>query len=61
MTLDKDLASIQEVRNLVADAKTAQRDYARLTQSQIDAVVEQLYKAAFKNAERLAKDRKSVV
>lgn len=55
MTLDKDLASIQEVRNLVADAKTAQKDYARLTQSQIDAVVEQLYKAAFKNAERLAK------
>ncbi len=56
MTLvDKDLASIQEVRHLVHDAKVAQKDYARLTQNQIDAVVEQLYKAAFAHAERLAK------
>lgn len=55
MNFDKDLASIQEVRNLVSEAKLAQKEYGKLTQAQIDAVVEQLYKAAFANAERLAK------
>lgn len=53
--LDKDLLSIQEVRSLVHDAKLAQKDYSKLTQDQIDKVVEQLYKVTFTNAEKLAK------
>lgn len=55
LTLDKDLASVQEVRNLVESAKNAQKDYGVLSQSQIDNVVEQVYLATFSNAEGLAK------
>ena len=39
MELDRDLASIQEVRNLVAAAKKAQAQLALLDQRQIDAIV----------------------
>ncbi|MFD3446729.1 acetaldehyde dehydrogenase (acetylating) [Microbacteriaceae bacterium 4G12] len=53
--LDKDLVSIQEVRNMVAKAKTAQRQLAQMSQAQIDRIVEAIAEAAYKHRERLAK------
>ena len=55
MELDKDLASVQEVRNLVATAQKAQAELARLDQGQIDRVVLAMTEAAEKSAELLAK------
>ena len=55
MELDKDLASVQEVRNLIAAAKNAQAELARLNQRQVDAIVLAMTEAAEKNAEWLAK------
>lgn len=55
MELDRDLASIQEVRNLVAAAKKAQVQLALLDQQQIDAIVLAITQAAEENAEPLAK------
>lgn len=55
MPLDRDLASMQEVRDLVATAKAAQRQLAKLTQSQVDAIVLAMTCAAERNAELLAK------
>lgn len=55
ITLDKDLASIQEVRDLVQKAKKAQIDYSRLSPEKMDHVVEGLSKLAYANAEKLAK------
>lgn len=37
---DKDLCSIQEVRNLVERAKSAQREFARFDQARVDKIVE---------------------
>ncbi|GAU75890.1 acetaldehyde dehydrogenase (acetylating) [Fusibacter sp. 3D3] len=54
-TLDKDLASIQEVRTLVARAKMAQKQIALLPQEKIDEAIEGLSKIAYENAESLAK------
>ncbi|NLC32938.1 MAG: aldehyde dehydrogenase family protein, partial [Clostridiales bacterium] len=54
MELDRDLASIQEVRNLVANAKKAQELLALLSQEQIDAIVLSMKNAAEKSAEALA-------
>ena len=39
MEFDKDLRSIQEVRNLVEKAKTAQKEYANFNQAQVDKIV----------------------
>ena len=36
---DKDLVSIQEVRNLIRDAKKAQQELAKMSQEQIDTIV----------------------
>ena len=55
MELDKDLASVQEVRNLVATARKAQAELARLDQGRIDAIVLAMTEAAEKNAEALAR------
>lgn len=52
---DKDLLSIQEVRNLVAAAKTAQAEYAGYDQEKIDAIVQAVAEACAGEAERLAK------
>lgn len=54
-TLDKDLASIQEVRRIIQDAKAAQKELAKMTQSQIDAICEAMALAAYQERERLAK------
>lgn len=53
MTLDIDLKSIQEVRDLVAAAKTAQKAYSALSQSEVDHVVKTVAQAMFDHAETL--------
>lgn len=55
MEFDKDLRSIQEVRNLVAKAKAAQEEYANFTQEQVDRIVQAIAQACASQAERLAK------
>lgn len=53
--LDKDLQSIQQVRTLVAAAKEAQKELAKMSQEQIDKIVKAVCDAGFENAEELAK------
>ena len=55
MELDKDLASIQEVRNLVKSARAAQEIIAGMSQAQVDKIVAAMASAAEQNAPRLAK------
>ncbi|MEA4928169.1 MAG: acetaldehyde dehydrogenase (acetylating) [Candidatus Limiplasma sp.] len=55
MELDRDLASIQEVRDLTATARKAQATLATLSQQQIDTIVLRMTEAAEKNAEALAR------
>lgn len=51
--LDKDLMSIQEVRDLVKAAKAAQKVYATFSQERIDAVCKAVAEACAKEAGRL--------
>ncbi|MEG0307669.1 MAG: acetaldehyde dehydrogenase (acetylating) [Clostridium sp.] len=53
--IDKDLASIQEVRNLIKIAKAAQVKLAQKSQVEIDKIIKAMAEAAAANAERLAK------
>ncbi len=53
--LDRDLASIQEVRTLVKQAKIAQTKLVGLSQTALDDAVEGISKIAYENAEALAK------
>lgn len=53
--LDKDLLSLQETRNLIKDAKIAQKKLAKMTQCEINKIVKAIADAGFKNAEKLAK------
>lgn len=55
MSLDRDLLSIQEARNLAAAAKQAQLEFKHFSQEQVDKVVKAMVDAGFKDAERLAK------
>lgn len=55
MSLDKDLLSIQEARNLASHAKQAQLEYKHFSQEQVDKIVKAMADAGFKEAERLAK------
>lgn len=55
MEFDKDLQSIQEVRNLVEKAKKAQAEYALYDQQKIDAICKAVAEACAAQAERLAK------
>ena len=55
MEFDKDLRSIQEVRDLVKRAKEAQKEFASYTQEQIDRIVKAMAEACVPHAERLAK------
>ena len=55
MEFDKDLQSIQEIRNLVANAKAAQAEYAEYTQEQMDKICLAVTRACEQNLERLAK------
>ncbi len=55
MTLDRDLQSIQEVRDLVASAKAAQKILATFSQKQIDDICCHIASECAKHAEELAK------
>lgn len=52
---DKDLLSMQEVRDLVAKAKEAQLKLSNCTQEQVDHIVHSIANAGVRNAARLAK------
>jgi acetaldehyde dehydrogenase (acetylating) len=51
---DIDLQSIQEVRDYLEQAKSAQKIIEKMTQSEIDRIVESMVNAAREEAERLA-------
>ncbi|TVX94586.1 acetaldehyde dehydrogenase (acetylating) [Paenibacillus agilis] len=53
--LDKDLRSIQEVRDLIKKAKEAQAKLAVMTQAQIDAIVKAIADAGYAHREKLAR------
>ncbi len=55
MTLDRDLESIQEVRDLVRKAAIAQKELSSFSQEKIDAIVKEIAVACEENAESLAK------
>ncbi len=55
MELDKDLQSIQEVRNLTRAAKEAQAEFKHFNQEQVDKVVKAMADAGVRESERLAK------
>ena len=55
MEFDRDLYSIQEVRNAVAEAKAAQAVFRTYSQEKINGIVEKIAKACAAQAERLAK------
>ena len=55
MEFDRDLYSIQEVRNAVAAAKAAQKAYRMFDQAKVDSVVARIAQACAASAERLAK------
>jgi len=52
---DKDLASIQEARDLVRKARSAQLEFAKLSQEMVDQVVQAIAKVMTAMAEDLAK------
>lgn len=52
--IDKDLLSVQEVRELVEAAKEAQRALAKMSQAQVDHIVQAIAEAGVRNARRLA-------
>ena len=53
--MDKDLASIQEARDLVAAAHTAWETWSRASQEQVDRVCAVMAEAGFRAAERLGR------
>ncbi|MBI3787933.1 MAG: aldehyde dehydrogenase family protein, partial [Ignavibacteriales bacterium] len=55
MSLDKDLQSVQEARDLVIKAKEAQLAFRKFSQEQVDAVVKAMVEAGFAAAEKLGK------
>ncbi|MGD8780388.1 MAG: aldehyde dehydrogenase family protein [Ignavibacteria bacterium] len=54
MNVDKDLQSIQEVRELTAKAKEAQLEFKHYNQEQVDKIVKAMVDAGYAEAERLA-------
>ena len=55
MILDKDLASIQEVRDLLAASKKAQQQLATFPQEKINDICHAIANACYENREKLAK------
>ncbi|MCE1188219.1 MAG: acetaldehyde dehydrogenase (acetylating) [Ignavibacteria bacterium] len=55
MISDKDLVSIQEVRELTTRAKEAQAEFKHYTQEQVDKIVKAMAEAGYSQAEPLAK------
>lgn len=54
-TLDPDLQSIQQARNLINNAKQAQKIFADYSQEKIDEIIKQIAQYAAQHAEELAK------
>lgn len=55
MSIDKDLLSIQEARDLSKRAKEAQLEFKHFSQDQVDRIVKAMADAGYAAAERLAK------
>lgn len=55
MSMDKDLQSVQEVRDLIKTAKEAQLEFKHFSQEQVDKIVKAMSEAGFAAAEKLAK------
>ncbi len=55
MNIDKDIQSIQEMRDLVKTAKEAQLEFKHYNQRQVDKIVKAMADAGFRESERLAK------
>ena len=55
MNIDKDLQSIQEVRELVSAASKAQKEFKHFSQKQVDKIVKAMADAGYAESERLAK------
>lgn len=55
MNVDRDLQSIQQVRELTAAAKEAQKEFKHFSQSQVDKIIKAMADAGFKASEKLAK------
>ena len=55
MSLDKDLQSIQEVRELLTKAKEAQLAFRAYSQKQVDTIVKAMVDAGYAQAERLGR------
>lgn len=55
MGLDKDLKSIQEVRDLIANAKVAQKEFQSWDQERINNLIKVISDACVANGEKLAK------
>ena len=55
MSLDKDLESVQEVRDLLTKAKEAQLAFRAYSQEQVDTIVKAMVDAGFAEAERLGR------
>ena len=49
---DKDLLSVQEVRELVEKAKAAQKELSQKSQREVDAIVRSIAEAGGRNARR---------
>ncbi len=52
---DKDLASLQQVRNLLQNANEAKKQMAKMSQQQLDKIVKAIAESGEENAEHLAK------
>ncbi|MEX2189700.1 MAG: aldehyde dehydrogenase family protein [Bacteroidota bacterium] len=55
MTLDKDLQSVQEARELLTKAKEAQLAFRSFTQEKVDAIVKSMVDAGYAAAEQLGR------
>src|SRR5438046_5276067 len=55
MPIDKDLTSVQQARDLVVAAYSAQKIFATFNQEKVDAIVEAMARVALADKDRLAK------
>ncbi len=55
MNVDRDLQSIQQVRELTAAAKDAQKEFKYFSQSQVDKIIKAMADAGYKASDKLAK------
>lgn len=55
MDFDRDLVSVQEVRNLIAASQAAQEEYSNWDQQRVDMLIKAITEECEKNSERLAK------